>query len=276
MRWITLTVFGALATSGVANFASADEYRPRRGAAPVAAPAPTTAWTGFQTGGNAGVSSLSQNFAEPGAFLCLVSNPPCIETPFHFSGSPSSFTAGGFTGYRMQFGNLVVGVEADVAWKRAHSSLLQSDIIPGPGVHETFTGSLQQGWDGSLRGRLGILLTPALLAYGTAGGAIGNVSGSFSYNANFGPFDPIPTVSGVGSWSDTRVGYAVGGGLETALGGGLKARIEYRYTDFGNISHNVPLTDNSCTAGVHICGTNAHIDTHAAFNAVKLGLGVDF
>jgi opacity protein-like surface antigen len=104
---------------------------------------------------------------------------------------------------------------------------------------------------------------------------MGNVSGSFSYNANI-PFDPIPTVSGAGSWSDTRVGYAVGGGLEAALGGGLKARIEYRYTDFGNISHNVPLIDNGCTIAGAICGTNAHIDTRAAFNTVKLGLGVDF
>jgi outer membrane immunogenic protein len=261
--------FGVLASCGVAHFASADEYRPRRAAAPVAAPAPTNAWTGFQTGANAGVSSLSQNFAEPGAFMCITN--PCTETPFGFHGNPSSFTAGGFIGYRMQFGSLVVGVETDAAWKRAKSSLFQSDMTP-QNVNETFTGSLEQGWDGSLRGRLGILLTPTLLAYGTAGAAIGEVSGSFSYRATT-LVEPTASVTGAGSWSDTRVGYTVGGGLETALGGGVKARIEYRYTDFGDISHNIPLTQ--VCPGL-VCGSNAHIDTHAAFNTVRLGLGVDF
>ena len=269
-----LGTIGILASCGLAHFASADEYRPRRTAAPVTATAPTNTWTGFQTGANTGVSSLSQNFSEPGAFLCPES--PCAETPFGFHGSPSSFTAGGFIGYRMQFGALVVGVETDAAWKHARSSLLQSGSTEF-GVTETFTGSLEQGWDGSLRGRLGFLLSPTLLAYATAGGAIGEVSGSFSYHATVATVPAIegsaPSVAGAGSWSDTRVGYTAGGGLETALGGGVKARIEYRYTDFGNISHNVPLTQ---ACGDFACGSNARIDTHAAFNTVRLGIGVDF
>jgi outer membrane immunogenic protein len=216
---------------------------------------------------------LSQNFAEPGAFLCDLSF-PCIETPFHFSGSPSSFTAGGFGGYRVQLGILVVGAEADVAFKRAQTSLFQADLS-SQGVSETFTGRLQQGWDGSLRGRLGILVTPSLLAYATGGGAIGNVAGAFSYNAEF-PCCFIPTVFGSGHWSETRTGYTVGGGLETALLGPVKARIEYRYTDFGNISQTVHLDSIGCTPGVFACGSHAHIDTRAAFNTVRLGLGVDF
>jgi len=267
-----ILAFGALASCGLAQFASADEYRPRRAAAAPAAAPTTTSWTGFQTGANAGVSSLSQNFAEPGAFLCDVAF-PCVETPFHFSGSPSSFTAGGFGGYRLQLGILVIGAEADVAFKRAQTSLYQADFST-QGVSETFTGRLQQGWDASLRGRLGVLVTPALLVYGTGGGAIGNVAGSFSYQAEF-PCCVSPSVIGSGSWSETRTGYTVGGGLETALLGPVKARIEYRYTDFGTISQSVPLSSFGCTASF-VCGSHAHIETRAAFNTVRLGLGVDF
>jgi outer membrane immunogenic protein len=291
MSWTKVAVFGLLAFCGVAHCANADEYRPRR-AARAAAPAPTTNWTGFQTGATGGNSSLAQNFAEPGAFLCPgsfggpfggVAAAPCAQTPFGFSGgTASSFTAGGFLGYRMQFGSLVVGVEGDAAWKRAQTSSIQTDMT-ALGVTEKFTGSLQQGWDGSLRGRLGILVTPSLLAYGTAGGAIGDVSGSFSYNASGPPLAGVavglaaPSVAGAGSWSDTRLGYTAGGGLEAALGGGLKARLEYRYTDFGHISQNIPLTSLNCVAAAGCTsGTNSHIDTNAAFQTVKIGIGIDF
>jgi len=291
MRWMIAGV-GALALGPLTQFAIADEYKPVRPSPAAAAPAaPAANWSGFQTGAFGGNSSLAQNFAEPGAKLCpgtpiiaIPSSPDCPETPFHFNGHPSSFTAGGFLGYRVQFGVLVVGVEGDAAWKNAKTSLTQMDTTE-LGVKETFAGSLEQGWDGSLRGRVGVLLAPWLLAYGTGGGAIGNVSGAFGFDAQ-GP-SPVPTptptrtlvpppsVSGAGSWSETRVGYTAGGGLEAALGAGLKARFEYRFTDFGHISHDVPLTSMNCTGGC-TSGTNARIDTNASFQTFRLGLGIDF
>src|SRR5262249_28162197 len=125
---------GALALGSLTQFAIADEYKPARTRPAVAAPAAN--WTGFQTGAFGGNSSLAQNFAEPVAFLCPIAPvisaspsppPPSCETPFHFDGHPSSFTGGGFLGYRVQFGILVVGVEGDAAWKRAKTSLTQMD-----------------------------------------------------------------------------------------------------------------------------------------------------
>ncbi len=273
MRSISVAAFGVLASACFAQVALADENRKPRAVGPSRTPAPTSNWTGLQTGANGGNSSLAQNFAEPGAFLCpLYGGATCTETPFKFSGHPSSFTAGGFAGYRVQFGGLVVGIEGDLAWKRATTSYVQSGVTPLY-VNETFTGSMTQGWDGSVRGRLGTLLAPSLLAYGTGGLAFGNVSGSFSYNAQYGSAYWPASVSGAKSWSDTLLGYTLGGGLEVDLGMGLKARLEYRYTDFGHISKDVPLTSTGC--GYYSCGTNAHIDMNAAFHTVRFGLGVD-
>jgi outer membrane immunogenic protein len=276
MRAISVA-FGVLASACFAQPAMAQE-NPKRAAGPsrARAPAPpqtpTSNWTGLQTGANGGNSSLAQNFAEPGAFLCPIAFGTCIETPFRFSGHPWSFTAGGFAGYRVQFGVLVIGIEGDVAWKRATTSYVQSGVTPLY-VNETFTGSITQGWDGSVRGRLGVLLIPSVLAYGTGGLAFGNVSGSFSYTAQFdSPYTPA-SVSGAKSWSDTLLGYTLGGGVEVDLGGGLKGRLEYRYTDFGRISKDVPLTSTGCE--FYICGTNAHIDMNAAFHTLRFGLGVD-
>jgi outer membrane immunogenic protein len=273
MRTISAAVSGLLISACFAHIGQAAEKRKPRAAAPPQAQSPTSNWTGLQTGANGGNSSLAQNFAEPGAFLCPVYYlASCPETPFNFSGHPSSLTVGGFAGYRVQFGNLVVGIEGDLAWKKATTSYVQSGTTPLY-VSETFTGRMTQGWDGSLRGRLGTLLAPSLLAYGTAGLAFGNVSGSFSYNAQYGSGYWVASVAGAKSWNDTRLGYTLGGGIEADLGKGLKARLEYRFTDFGQISKDVPLTSTGC--GSYSCGTNAHIDMNAAFHTVRLGLGID-
>ena len=79
---------------------------------------------------------------------------------------------------------------------------------------------------------------------------------------------------GTASWSDTRVGGTVGAGAETQVVAGVKARAEYRYTDFGTFSKDVPLTNNvvgPCAS----CGTNAHIDMRAYNHRVMVGLGFD-
>jgi outer membrane immunogenic protein len=273
MRKTSVAVVGVLLSVCLAQAGHAQEKRKSRSSSSTQGTTTTNNWNGFQTGANGGNSSLAQNFAEPGAFLCptfYYYAPACVETDFRFSGRPSSLTLGGFGGYRVQIGNVVIGVESDLAWKRATTALVQSGITALK-VDETFTGSMTQGWDGSVRGRLGALLTPSLLLYGTAGLAFGEVSGAFSYDAQYKCSGA--SVTGAMSWNDIRFGYTWGGGLEAVVGMGLKARIEYRYTDFGRISKDVPLTSTGCE--YYNCGTNAHIDMNAAFHTVRLGLGWD-
>jgi outer membrane immunogenic protein len=310
----------ALIAATSALSASADEFKkspaPRAKRAPAAAPAPAAQasnWSGGQFGAFGGDSSLAQNFTEPGSHLCptVGLGLPCPETPFGFSGHPSTFTAGGFLGYRWQFGGFVAGVEGDAAWKKASTAAVLSDqtqvqaATPGtavcpigppfvppctPGVvpiitpgtpaifrNETFAGKISQGWDGSARLRLGVLVTPLLLAYGTAGVAIGDVCGSFAYAATLTSGD---IARGAGKWCDVQVGYTVGGGFEAQVANGIKARLEYRYTDLGSFSKDVPLTATPAGGGAcgggYACTGNAHIDMEAAFHTIRLGLGVDF
>ena len=275
MRKASVAVLGILMSVCLTQAGHTQEKRKSRAAGGSQPATTTTNWNGLQTGANGGNSSLAQNFAEPGAFLCpsyYYYGPTCVETDFRFSGRPSSLTLGGFAGYRIQLGNAVLGVETDLAWKRASTALVQSGITPLY-VNETFAGTMTQGWDGSLRGRLGALLTPSLLLYGTAGLAYGEVGGSFSYDAQYGTGCSAASVTGAKSWNEIRFGYTWGGGLEADIGGGLKARLEYRFTDFGSISKDVPLASTGCDS--YSCGTNARIDMNAAFHTVRLGLGVD-
>lgn len=90
------------------------------------------------------------------------------------------FVGGAQLGYNWQANQIVYGVEADI-------SVSGGDVID---------------WLGSVRGRLGYLILPSVLIYGTAG--VGFVSGF-----------------------DTEAGFAYGVGLEGMITDTLSARVEY-------------------------------------------------
>jgi outer membrane immunogenic protein len=240
-------------------------------------------WTGGQVGGQGGVNSMAQGFAEPGARLSPFCVPVgvypssyCSETPFSFNGTNTSATGGAFLGYRIQFGSVVAGIEGDINAKSGSNSYALSDS--NLFRREAFTGSASQGGDGSIRGRLGYLVTPWTLVYGTGGVAFGKVSGSFGYNAHeidgLGSFGGAYAIGG-GSWSTTRTGATGGAGVETLITPYLTLRLEYRYTDLGRFSENVGLhtfCDITCTSP----SSNALINLHPTFQTVTVGVGYNF
>jgi outer membrane immunogenic protein len=265
----------------------------RAPAAPArAAPVSTQpSWTGAQVGGQGGVSPMAQGFAEPGAHLyslasyCNAPSPNgyptwCQETPFSFSGNKTSATGGAFLGYRWQFGTAVVGIEGDANAKSGSNSYAYSDS--NQFRSEMFYGTVSQSWDASVRGRAGFLVTPWTLAYGTVGVAFGGVGGSFSYAANQIDTDIDPcighcaAVAGGGSWSTTRSGLTGGAGLEALITQALTLRLEYRYTDLGRFSEDVYLRTGNCLNNCSSPSSNALINLHPTFQAVRLGLGYNF
>ncbi len=279
-------LFIGLATVAVWSVpASADEPAVRRRAAvrPAAAPAPapvqTTNWTGGQMGSSNGVSSVNNNFVEPGSYNCFAAPlffTSCYETPFSVSDSRAGFVTGVFLGYRWQMGMWVAGVEGDINYKFNGKTSNYQNTPPIFQSYEEFSGTANQTWDGSGRARLGYLVTPQVLFYVTGGVAFGKVEGSYSYKGceTFSAFGGC--VYGAGSWSDTRVGYTVGGGVEAAISYGWKARVEYRYTDLGDYSVNIPLANNYGGACGNLCGTNARIDLGPTNQRITFGIGFDF
>jgi outer membrane immunogenic protein len=268
-----------------ADEAPAEPIKHVRHAAPVraapvqvarAAPAQASpSWTGAQVGGQGGVAPMSQGFAEPGSHLfpAFCGSPgQCAETPFSFTGTNTAATGGGFLGYRVQFGTMVAGLEGDVNAKSASSSSTYSDS--NSFRNETFTGTVKQGADGSIRGRLGFLVTPWVLVYGTGGVAFESVSGSFGYTANSTSIC-CASVTGGGAWSTTRSGATGGGGVEALITQQLTLRLEYRYTDLGRFNEVVPLS-TSCGGICSSPTSGASISLHPTFQAVRVGLGYNF
>jgi outer membrane immunogenic protein len=245
-------------------------------------------WSGGQVGGNGGGSVSNNAFVEPGSYLCSggVLGVNCYETPFAFDDKKASFVGGGFIGYRWQFGNYVYGVEGDALWQKATTSATLSYLCPpgaggacgpfGASRSDDFYGSITQGWEGSIRGRYGYLMTPSTLIYGTAGVSFMEVKGSFRY---FGsqPTAPVNTAYASGDWSDVLVGGTVGAGVETQMSARIKVRGEYRFSHYGSYSKDIPLT-SLCPGG---CGTpvssNAHLDINSVYNhKFLLGIGWDW
>ena len=268
---------------------------------------PKPSWTETQIGGFVGGSSLAGNFAQQGAqnlFRPLVPcGIPCLaffpagvpngETPFSFSQTNGAFTGGGFVGRTMQVGNIIVGIEADIAGKSAETSVTQSSptiVVYAPAAAgvtaartEAFTGSLRQTTEGSLRPRVGLLVTPWTLVYVTGGVAFNQVNASFSYTSTATyagvPGGLVDTVAGTGSLSKLMTGGTAGGGVEFALGSNVKARLEYRYSSFGGISFDVPLA-RTCGGNCflpNIGSTSARVDLgNISSQTVRAGLGVGF
>jgi outer membrane immunogenic protein len=276
---------------------------------PRPAPSQTANWTGGQLGGSNGVSSVNNSFVDPGSFICPTGstfNSNCFETPFSFSGQKTSYTIGPFAGYRVQLGWWVVGLEGDWSWKNAETSLNQSSTTliavptfgssPSSGSSfartDQFSGSVKQKSDSSIRGRLGVLVTPWSLVYVTGGVAFAEINGSFAYAGTLfhcpssvsscasSSSSSIATATTAVTWNDTRVGSTVGAGWESELFPGWKWRFEYRYTDFGSYTKNFGLT-TTCSSGSSASGctsspsSGVSIGLRESFHTFRVGLGFD-
>jgi outer membrane immunogenic protein len=259
---LVLSPFAARA----ADLSARPHYAP-----PYYAPPPVRSpWSGFYVGGFVGGSighqkldehGANQFFATTGIGSTLTSPTSDPETPFGFSGYKTGLTGGGFVGYNYQFGRMVVGAEADFAAKKLESSatgtMAASATYSGGASSdpasanrtEFFTGLVRQNWDASARLRVGGLITPSILLYGTGGAALGSVDSAFTYSATtmyslLGGGSVTHTAFGTGSWNDTRLGWTAGAGIEAALAANWKVRAEYRFTE-GRATQNVPLIRTS-------------------------------
>jgi outer membrane immunogenic protein len=175
-------------------------------------PAPVySSWTGMYLGANVGYSWGQSKFDATLTGVGTLSNSQNINGAI-----------GGFqTGYNYQFGAWVWGLETDIQASGEKGGSTLAGRLPLTSV----TTDDKLPWFGTVRGRLGFLATPNVLVYGTGGAAYGLVKNSATIT--------VRGVSAVGTFSDLRAGWTVGGGVEGALGGGWSAKLEYLYMDLG-------------------------------------------
>jgi len=118
-------------------------------------------------------------------------------------------------------------------------------VIDDPSVVANSEHGQKLEWFATLRGRLGVILTPDAIAYATGGVAVGEVMTAgtvFGFDADGNPVNTIV------SSHNTKAGYALGGGIEARLLGNWTTKIEYLYLDLGTVTTIPAPAPNSTTA----------------------------
>jgi outer membrane immunogenic protein len=189
--------------------------------------APAWSWTGFYLGGDVGGAFSSDN-----ATWNLLGPGGSTIAPLTGSTGGSAFAGGFFAGYNWQFApSFVAGIEGDWTGMRAGGSVNSqwSGPLALPGFTSTSISS-EVEWAMSLRGRLGYLIWPNLLAYGTGGATWGKLQ----YGGN--AFNQLFAYQAGAGFTNTTSGWVAGGGLEWVpfTDFGLTLRLEYLYYDFSS------------------------------------------
>ncbi|SRR5712691_8431367 len=244
MKKLLIASIAAAAFCGASALAA---DMPAKAAVYKATPAPNDPWTGFYAGGSIGARWSEVDWRT--VFFAGGGGATSVGNPAHLGNT--SLRVGGYIGYNwMVAPTWLAGLEADIAWgdnKKTHTPWPGSPFLASAG-HDFITTKLD--WDGSLRGRLGVLINPSSLLYATAGVAWQHVKTSATCDGT------VPSSCGSPGFSEssstTKAGFTVGGGAEAMLSKNWFGRVEYRYADFGHVTNRLSGSGQSFIANVNV------------------------
>jgi len=189
-------------------------------------------WTGFYTGGNAGFSwghfDTTYNPSGPPNGV-LLGDQASISAAGSRNFNSDSFVGGVQVGFNYQFAtNWVLGIEADFQ-AFDFSGSFNREFFTALGNQQFTHTAVGATWLFTTRGRLGYA-ADRLLIYGTGGLAVAKI--------NFNQVNTLPDYpfTDIFSVSDTKTGWAAGGGVEYAFLNNWSVKVEYLYVDLGTVS----------------------------------------
>jgi outer membrane immunogenic protein len=260
-----------VASVAVAAFAFVGAVRAADLKAPAYNSPPTidaSSWTGFYAGLGVGfrasrteLTTTSVSFAGVPLSLANVIK----SQPFH----GGAFRLSPIVGFNWHFApRWVAGVEGDFGFADQTTALAGYPSTPAFGntLNPLDSLAVKTKWDASLRGRFGILLTPAVLAYATGGPAwqhykVTSTCGSPVCEVTPGANGFTPAII---TNSITKTGWTIGGGFEIALQEHWLARAEYRYADFGAPSFVIARSSIRPSFNPSVDTFDVRMRTHAA------------
>lgn len=218
IRTLSLVAAAAASLLCVASASAADA--PRRQVAQPYYPAPVTdAWQGFYAGFNVsyGWSNSSSSF-DTGVGV--------IDSSVKATG----IGGGGTLGYNWQVSRFVFGLEGDANWGNIKGSGQNDFALFGGLIPGTIAGSTSLDSYATVRGRLGYAFgdRQQWLPYVTGGWAMGRMTASGDASVFGAPIGSFST-------SQTKHGYALGGGVEYKINQALSAKVEYLHLDLGSL-----------------------------------------
>jgi outer membrane immunogenic protein len=249
--------------------------------APVAAAAAVYNWSGFYVGGTAGgafgsfdpsTSTDSENYLGP-------TGEPAVNAGGSQSIKPAGFTGGFETGYNWQISNFVIGFEGDVEYLGLKGSAATSGSYSCcAGTIFTIFSNASTTWLATARARAGIAANDWLF-FATGGAAFTNIKANFGFSDNCGVLADCsgggsPNGAEAAAFSSTKTGFAVGGGVEKAIGQNWTIKAEYLYVGFGTVTGTGVLSGSNGVGSIATQLMTHSYDLKA--NIVRLGINYKF
>ncbi|HJZ20457.1 MAG TPA: outer membrane beta-barrel protein, partial [Bradyrhizobium sp.] len=250
-------------------------------------------WWGWYGGVNAGYLDGANTVGTDATVISTSLLSSGVNTAAMAAGATGQLSTGrdGFLG-GAQFGynyivspKILAGVEADIQGSslKGSTSATSNVLIAGGGGDSfvtTIAASRSLDYIGTIRGRLGAIVTPGLLLYATGGLAYGEVKSNTTVNQFAVTANPPPPTGGSGSFSDVRAGYAVGAGGEWMFSSKWSAKLEYLYYDLGSAHYGTGVfgynVSPTSLAGVGIDAIATSSRVHFDGNIVRVGLNYHF
>jgi outer membrane immunogenic protein len=219
-----------------------------------ARPAPVAAdpWNGFYVGINAGGSVGRDHTLDGTPF-------PGLPLAADFHHSPFGGVFGAQVGWNWHVApTWVIGAEADWQWSGQRDTVCTFACLPagGPGTLLSITDEQSLKWFGTARARVGWVSPGDSLWYVTGGAAWGRVNQTLTLGATPGVF--LGATSSTASFSNDRVGWTIGAGIETPLWDRWSLKAEYLYVNLGSVTNSFtsPL-DPAALAGASVTTTSS-------------------
>jgi len=209
--------------------------------------------------------------------------------------------AGLQAGYNWQSGNVLFGVEGDWSWsnpKSTTTTLAQpvAGIFPPlpnflfvPGSVQGWTSEEKINWLATLRGRVGWAQDRSVW-YLTGGAAFAQIDSNYTLISSAGTSG---TANGTGSqwglaggiasasFGTTKVGWVVGGGVETKIAelfgagslAGWTAKLEYLWVDLGTVTNTfvaplVPICGATCAPAALVTGSTTFTSSSHVYDQI--------
>jgi len=251
--------FAALASMTVATPALADEG----------------SWTGLYGGVTAGYNvSKSDSAATVGG--TWTTEPAAKQALVTSNLSARQQTKGGDiginVGYLYQTGALVLGVEGEAVALGGKAINATGTIAYTATENYKFTNTIDPKTMIALKARLGAAVGPDTLLYINAGWAwvsanqSATVTGALGLLANGNYMKE-------GATSRTRNGFLIGGGVEQRIAENFSLRLQYEYTDQGDITYNTVALPNSLA---NMAGYTETINQNLRVHLIRVGANYHF
>jgi outer membrane immunogenic protein len=254
MRPYFLSLAVAAATLAAASTASAADIPGRSMVTKAPAAVVADSWTGLYVGVIAGYAAAPAH-SDPTGIL-----PGLGAYPVQFT--PDGGFVGGQIGYDHQFANrMVLGVVADAAWANLKGSTC-AEIGGCDGDPRDSYAVGKVNWLATVRGKIGMAVTPSALLYATGGAAFAGTTSEDTF------IDGVHNIKA----DSTRSGWAIGAGAQYKIARNVSFGAEYLYADFGSKS----VSFDSTGLGGGLAGQDISINTKLQLHVFKAALNYHF